>query len=112
MGMGRKTWESIPEKFRPLPGRINLVLTSNEDCVKNEDVKTLSSFSSAVEYLEALIHPNLTSLYITKIKKEFECDTFFPQISTDWKISNDPNVSTQIQEEDGIQYEYQVYTRS
>jgi dihydrofolate reductase/thymidylate synthase len=29
--MGRKTWESIPEKFRPLPGRINIVLSRNPD---------------------------------------------------------------------------------
>ena len=29
--MGRKTWESIPAKFRPLPGRANLVLTRQKD---------------------------------------------------------------------------------
>ena len=29
--MGRKTWDSIPEKFRPLPGRINVVLTRHPD---------------------------------------------------------------------------------
>jgi dihydrofolate reductase/thymidylate synthase len=28
--MGRKTWESIPAKFRPLPGRLNIILTRNE----------------------------------------------------------------------------------
>jgi dihydrofolate reductase len=29
--MGRKCWESIPEKYRPLPGRTNIVLTRNPD---------------------------------------------------------------------------------
>lgn len=29
--MGRKTWESIPEKFRPLPKRTNIVITRNSD---------------------------------------------------------------------------------
>lgn len=28
--MGRKTWESIPSKFRPLPGRLNVILTRQE----------------------------------------------------------------------------------
>ena len=29
--MGRRTWESLPERFRPLPGRTNVVLTSDPD---------------------------------------------------------------------------------
>lgn len=29
--MGRKTWESLPERFRPLPGRLNIVVTRNAD---------------------------------------------------------------------------------
>jgi len=29
--MGRKTWESIPEKFRPLPGRENIIVTKNPE---------------------------------------------------------------------------------
>ena len=29
--MGRRTWESLPERFRPLPGRTNVVLTSDRD---------------------------------------------------------------------------------
>lgn len=46
--MGRKTWESIPEKFRPLPGRLNIVLTrsspdslpvSLSKCTESGDVK-------------------------------------------------------------------------
>ena len=42
--MGRKTWESIPEKFRPLKDRINIVLTSN--------VSIIDTFTHDCETLE------------------------------------------------------------
>ncbi|MEI6119380.1 MAG: dihydrofolate reductase [bacterium] len=39
--MGRKNWESIPIKFRPLPGRINIILTRQTDYDANQDLLTI-----------------------------------------------------------------------
>lgn len=51
--MGRKTWESIPEKYRPLPDRINAVVTSNPSFNPGSvEVEHLSGFSDA--YLKQL----------------------------------------------------------
>eukprot|EP01059_Diplonema_ambulator_P030271 TRINITY_DN5102_c2_g1_i1.p1 TRINITY_DN5102_c2_g1~~TRINITY_DN5102_c2_g1_i1.p1 ORF type:complete len:500 (+),score=186.29 TRINITY_DN5102_c2_g1_i1:46-1500(+) len=103
--MGRKTWESIPEKFRPLEGRLNIVLSRD---MKQEDVKGLDNvvvvnggLTDALtllgekEYLakvdrvfvigggslynEALAAPCLPILhnvYLTQVEGEFDCDTF------------------------------------
>lgn len=52
--MGRKTWESIPLKYRPLPRRLNIVLTrsgSYEIANKENDVVTCGSISSALQLL-------------------------------------------------------------
>lgn len=40
--MGRKNWESIPIKFRPLPGRTNIILTRQKDYDVNKDLLSLS----------------------------------------------------------------------
>ena len=53
--MGRKTWESIPSKFRPLAGRTNVVLTRSADFSVDDDhsdVLVCGSLAKAVEALE------------------------------------------------------------
>ena len=109
--MGRKTWESLPEKSRPLPGRINAVITRNKDLILPGGVlrgdslesvlKQLSHMTDEVEnnfviggaqiFTEALRHPGCRKIYATQIFKKFDCDTFFPPLDSAWKrISQSP----------------------
>jgi dihydrofolate reductase len=100
--MGRKNYDSIPEKYRPLPNRENVVLSRNADFDAG-DCKVFTSlnacvahFSSETErklfvigggqiYREALAHADLTEMFITYIDHAFEPDTFFPEFDqSDW----------------------------
>lgn len=89
--MGRKTWESLPRK--PLQGRLNIVIShqvfyepsGNPQFVYNLksalDIATRSSLmpfviGGASLYKQAM--PLASHLYITRIDKEFEGDTYFP----------------------------------
>lgn len=106
--MGRKTWDSIPERFRPLKGRLNVVVTRNTADKKwialnksqDEGPIIVSSVPAALDelrsqhgqvavervfviggssiYKAALELPQTNRVLLTKIRKEFECDTFFP----------------------------------
>lgn len=98
--MGRKTWESIPEKFRPLDKRLNIVLTNQLDYNLPDDVDKAASLDEALKLIEnnyadsieavfiiggaqiynlAMQHPAVNELYITEIQQAFDCDTFFPE---------------------------------
>jgi dihydrofolate reductase len=97
--MGSTTYFSLPEKFRPLPGRDNLVLCNDQlliPKIENEGAKVFINTSSIRSYLldkDAFIIGGASiyeqfiglvdKLYITKINKEFECDTFFPKVNYD-----------------------------
>ncbi len=102
--MGRKTWGSLPKKFRPLPGRVNIVLTSNRNIQTPADVLVFNSFDRALEALEAdkqageifviggaqlftqtINHPQCVRLYITFVEGRFACDAFFPAIPKRFK---------------------------
>ena len=94
--MGRKTWESIPLKFRPLPQRINVVLTRQKDYFAAQDVIVADGFDSALERLQGVDYGYLfviggqqifeavlreekcKKLYLTEVDAVFDCDTFFP----------------------------------
>ena len=95
--MGRKTYDSIPKKFRPLPNRTNIVITRNKEYVAEggvyichaiedafkvtEECKTTNKFiigggsiyNSTIQYAK--------ELYITKVYQKFpKANTFFPII--------------------------------
>ena len=97
--MGRKTYESIG---KPLPNRINIVITRNKDFFV-PDVLTANSLNSAL--LKAGGNKDIfiigggeiykqsmdfvDKLYITEVDMEVEGDTTFPTISDKWNISNE-----------------------
>ncbi|KAG7579338.1 Dihydrofolate reductase-like domain superfamily [Arabidopsis thaliana x Arabidopsis arenosa] len=104
--MGRKTWEAIPIKHRPLSGRLNVVLTRSGgfDIANTENVVTCSSVDSALDLLaappyclsiervfvigggdilrEALNRPSCDAIHLTEIDTSIECDTFIPAVDT------------------------------
>jgi dihydrofolate reductase len=101
--MGRKNYDSIPEKFRPLPGRENVVLTRNKnfsaenclvfhdlnDCLKhfeNESERTLYIIGGGEIYKMALEAQVVKEMFITHIEGVFGAETFFPEFNANnWK---------------------------
>lgn len=97
--MGRKTYDSIPLKFRPLPGRHNIVVTRNRDYVA-DCVTVVHSVEAALAaagnvpeiiigggaqlYADCLSLVN--RLYLTRVHGRFSGDTYFPQLNwSEWR---------------------------
>lgn len=96
--MGRKTWESLPPKFRPLPGRRNVVVTRQADYVA-PGAEVADSLPAAIAlaregeafvmgggelYAQAL--PLADCLLLTEVAIDPEGDTYFPVVSpTEWR---------------------------
>lgn len=94
--MGRKNYDSIPEKYRPLPNRLNVVLTRNENfsaanCLVFHSLEEcLAHFEDETErivfiigggeiYRMALESDMLDEMYITHVHHRYEAETFFPR---------------------------------
>lgn len=100
--MGRKTWESLPEKFRPLPGRTNIVVTRQKG-LKLPGAVVVHDWPSAVAAAEAataatpaasdaprqafvmgggeiyaMAMPHVDELWLTEVDAEFAADSQFP----------------------------------
>ena len=93
--MGRVTWESIPEKFRPLPGRTNVVV-SRQTGFNAPGAQVVSSLQAAIDLfpaddvvwliggaqLYAQAMPLAQQLVITEIDADYEGDAFAPVLNT------------------------------
>jgi dihydrofolate reductase len=104
--MGRKTYYSIPSTRRPLPNRINIILTNNpEKYISNEKVVFCNELQliSYINYFNKTYNNHkvffiggteiykrymniVDNLYITYIDKEYKCDTFFPQYDNSFNL--------------------------
>ena len=105
--MGRKTWESIPAKFRPLPGRLNVVLSRNPqareqlglptevllaDSLDNAlaqlatpdmmlAVESVFIIGGGAVYAEAVRSPHCSRIHLTSVEQAYKgLDAFFPTI--------------------------------
>ncbi|MDR1367868.1 MAG: dihydrofolate reductase [Candidatus Accumulibacter sp.] len=94
--MGRKTWESLPKAFRPLPGRLNVVVSRNREysargallaasledaLLAVSDAPEIFVIGGAELYRQAM--PIAHRLYLTEVADHPRADAFFPEIDTD-----------------------------
>ncbi len=113
--MGRKTWQSLPPRFRPLPGRRNLVLTRDAafdapgaECVPSLDaaLQRLAGeqqvFVIGGAELYALALPRADRLLLTELARDFDGDAHFPP----WPRA-DFNEASRTQHDSGQGFGYQ-----
>ncbi len=99
--MGRRTFESVG---KPLPGRINVVITRSPDWAPPDGVAVARSLDEAISKAEAAGDPEIfigggtqifeqalaraNRMYITRVHAEPEGDTFFPEFDdvNEWKL--------------------------
>ncbi|MDR7092836.1 dihydrofolate reductase [Hydrogenophaga laconesensis] len=118
--MGRKTWDSLPPKFRPLPGRLNIVVSRDGQwhadgasragslqeavalCPAGSDVWVIGG---AQIYAAAL--PLADTAVVTEIAQDFDGDAFAPSFGPEWKVTaRESHVAAS-----GLPFAFVTYTR-
>ena len=118
--MGRKTWDSLPPKFRPLPGRLNVVVTRQPDwtatgavvahsleaaCAACPAGSTAWVIGGAEIYAQAL--PLATAAVVTELDAAFEGDAFAPHFGPEWvEASRHTQVSA-----NGLSFSFVTYQK-
>ncbi|KAF5375283.1 hypothetical protein D9758_000303 [Tetrapyrgos nigripes] len=109
--MGRNTWESIPGKYRPLPKRINLIVSrkagytlhlesaAEQLCKESENIHNIFVIGGASLYSQCLSLPSnspvgfVDRVLLTRIHSPAydQCDVFMPDFLGEWIGSPDSN---------------------
>ncbi|SFB73867.1 dihydrofolate reductase [Polaromonas sp. OV174] len=97
--MGRKTWDSLPPKFRPLPGRANIVITRQNDW-SDQGAQRAASLEEALQLaatsatdiwviggaqIYAQAEPLASRAEVTEIAQDFEGDAHAPTLGSAWR---------------------------
>ena len=122
--MGRKTWESVPDKWRPFSERLNIVLSRDPDYQLPEGVLLADSLEQALQlakqcshakeafvigganlFAQAIQHPACRKLILTEIQAECEVDARFPEIPARFQKTSE----SEAQREKGIIFKFVEY---
>jgi dihydrofolate reductase len=119
--MGRKTWESLPPQFRPLPGRTNIVLSRDGEW-HAEGARHATSVEAALAMCQpgsdvwaiggaqvyALALPLATSVVVTEIARAYDGDAFAPELGPEWvETRREPHSAS-----NGLLFAFVTYTRA
>jgi dihydrofolate reductase len=125
--MGRKTYASIPPKFRPLRDRLNVVLSRQADLTVDPGVVVLGSLEAALAglgsrvdlartfvigggelYAQALTHPACARVHLTRVHARFDCDTFLAPFEDRFRLVTRDGPH----HDDGVAYTFETYERA
>ncbi|MDQ3058429.1 MAG: dihydrofolate reductase [Pseudomonadota bacterium] len=118
--MGRKTWDSLPARFRPLPGRTNVVITRQPDwraagalpAASLADALALCSQAEEVwimggAQIYAQAEPLADRIEVTDIAQDFEGDAFAPTLGPQWsETARDNHVAAS-----GLKFSFITYEK-
>ena len=122
--MGRRTWESLPERFRPLPRRRNVVLTTDrswaadgaervggvEDVLARTDDGDLWVIGGGRVYAAFL--PHADRVVVTDVDTDVEGDTWAPPLGVEWaRVSRTPAAGWSASTT-GLRYAVSEYARA
>ncbi|WP_082571590.1 dihydrofolate reductase [Agromyces sp. Root1464] len=123
--MGRKTWDSLPERFRPLPGRANIVVTRNEEWAAEGATRAGSideglalAAASDPEWIWAIGGGELFArlidradrLEVTELDLDIPGDAYAPSIDMSWRLVEADGPATHVSRT-GVGYRFRRYAR-
>ena len=125
--MGRRTWDALPARFRPLPGRRNIVVTRTDGWA-DDGAETAGSIAQALEVAGdsasesiwiiggAQIYAQTMSvadrLEVTEIDSAIDGDAYAPQIGQEWVVTDTDPVEGWHESVSGLPYRFVRYERA
>jgi len=124
--MGRKTWQSLPQRFRPLPGRRNIVVTRQAQW-RDEGAEVAHSVDTAIEMAVASVEPDeivwviggaeiysqalvrAQRLEVTEIREHFTGDAHAPERGEQWMLAPSDPVEGWHTSSSGLHYRFLRY---
>lgn len=123
--MGRRTWDSLPDAYQPLPGRENWVLTRNAEWTAQGAIRA----SSLDEVIGRITGPDLwvagggvvyslalplaQECFVTEIDAEFPGDSWAPELRFPWRRNESHHAASgwQVSGTNGVRFRYSVFVR-